>query len=155
METMKNTGHLPDLVQINQMKPEDSEQVCRLFENCFAAPWSLQSIEEMFERPGYYNLVARQDGGIIGYIGILAVLDEADITNVAVHPDHRRRQVGRALLHELLELAGQKGIRHIYLEVRRSNEAAIHLYESAGFSGIDIRKNYYEHPAEDAVIMMR
>lgn len=142
------------MVSIREMTAADCGQVWELFKKSFSDPWSLKSIEEMFIHKGYHNLVAHEAGRIIGYIGILAVCDEADITNVAVDPDYRRKHLGTELLSELLRTAVIKGIKLIYLEVRSSNRPAIHLYEQAGFRAIDVRKNYYEHPAEDAVIMM-
>lgn len=143
------------MLEIDRMTFEDCAQVYLLLEKCFTVPWSYQDIKDMFVRPGYYNLVARKEKKLVGYIGILAVLDEADITNVAVDPGFRRMHIGTALLNGLLALAREEKIEHIFLEVRQSNQAAIRLYENAGFSAVDIRKNYYEQPQEDAVILKR
>ncbi|MBQ9156179.1 MAG: ribosomal protein S18-alanine N-acetyltransferase [Eubacterium sp.] len=138
---------------ITGMTREDAGQVYKLQKACFAAPWSYQSILEMFDRPGYLNLTAREEDRIVGYIGLLAALDQADITNVAVDPGYRRRGTGSRLLAALLGKARGEGIRQIYLEVRRSNLAAIRLYEQAGFTIIGERKKYYVNPDEDALIM--
>ena len=135
------------------MSENDCRKLLDLFRKCFTHPWSLQSIEDMFNHPGYINLLARQGDKIIGYAGILAAADEADITNVAVDPDYRRRQVAYQLVQSLLTKAGSEGIRFVYLEVRQSNNAAIKLYEKAGFKQEGIRKNYYDNPREDAIIM--
>lgn len=140
-------------IEIKEMTREDSADVWELQKQCFSVPWSLDSIEAMFVTEGYHNLVARQGETLVGYIGIKAVLDEADITNVAVHPAWRRQGIGRKLLHGLLEDAAQRGIRRIFLEVRESNAAARKLYAQAGFLDVDKRKNYYEKPKEDACIM--
>ena len=113
-----------------------------------------ESIRAMFSEKGYWNLTARDDGSLVGYIGMKAVLDEADITNVAVDPDRRRQGIGKMLLRGLLAKAGELGIRRIFLEVRVSNTAARALYEQAGFRTVDVRKNYYEKPKEDAYIMV-
>ncbi len=141
------------MTKIREMSVQDCEAVWRLQEQCFSVPWSLDSICAMPETEGYVNFVAVQDGQIVGYIGIKAVLDEADITNVAVAPDCRRQGVGRRLLGALLSEAERRGIRHIFLEVRVSNTAARALYAQAGFRDISRRKNYYEKPREDAWIM--
>ncbi len=141
-------------VQIKKMSERDCEAVWELQKKCFSVPWSLESIREMFETEGYLNLTAWEDGVLAGYIGIKAVLDEADITNVAVHPDHRRQGIGKQLLEKLLRQAAAEGVCRIFLEVRTSNAAARALYEGAGFQIIDIRKNYYEKPKEDAYIMV-
>ena len=139
--------------KIRPMEKEDSPAVRDLLASCFSRPWSLQSLEQMFDREGYYNLLAVSEGQIIGYIGMLAVMDEADITNVAVAPPWRRQHLGDRLLAALLETAKEHGIMHIYLEVRSSNQAAIGLYKKAGFTPAGIRKAYYQNPAEDAVLM--
>jgi len=142
-------------IRITPMQQEDCEEVFQLFKKCFANTWSYQSIQDMFLQPGYSSLVARKNGTIIGYIGILTVLDEADIINVAVDPDHQGMHIGSDLLQCMLQEADRQGIQKMFLEVRISNQPAIRLYQKGGFSRVGIRKNYYKHPAEDAVMMMR
>ena len=139
---------------IREMTKEDCEAVWELQKTCFTVPWSLDSIRAMFGTPGYLSLIAMEDGILAGYAGIKQVLDEADITNVAVHPDRRRQGTGRQLLRELLHKAVGQGVRRIFLEVRTSNEAAQRLYAQAGFQMVDRRKHYYEKPVEDACIML-
>ena len=142
------------MIVIRTMSERDSSAVWELEKKCFSVPWSEESIRAMFSEKGYWNLTARDDGSLVGYIGMKAVLDEADITNVAVDPDRRRQGIGKMLLRELLAKAGELGIRRIFLEVRVSNTAARALYEQAGFRTVDARKNYYEKPKEDAYIMV-
>lgn len=142
------------MIVIRTMSERDSSAVWELEKKCFSVPWSEESIRAMFSEKGYWNLTARDDGSLVGYIGMKAVLDEADITNVAVDPDRRRQGIGKMLLRELLAKAGDMGIRRIFLEVRVSNTAARALYEQAGFRTVDVRKNYYEKPKEDAYIMV-
>lgn len=142
------------MIVIRTMSERDSSAVWELEKKCFSVPWSEESIRAMFSEKGYWNLTARDDGSLVGYIGMKAVLDEADITNVAVDPDRRRQGIGKMLLRELLAKAGDMGIRQIFLEVRVSNTAARALYEQAGFRTVDVRKNYYEKPKEDAYIMV-
>lgn len=142
------------MIVIRTMSERDSSAVWELEKKCFSVPWSEESIRAMFSEKGYWNLTARDDGLLVGYIGMKAVLDEADITNVAVDPDRGRQGIGKMLLRELLAKAGELGIRRIFLEVRVSNTAARALYEQAGFRTVDVRKNYYEKPKEDAYIMV-
>lgn len=142
------------MIVIRTMSEKDSSAVWELEKKCFSVPWSEESIRAMFSEKGYWNLTARDDGSLVGYIGMKAVLDEADITNVAVDPDRRRQGIGKMLLRGLLAKAGDMGIRRIFLEVRVSNTAARALYEQAGFRTVDVRKNYYEKPKEDAYIMV-
>lgn len=141
-------------IMITEMTEEDCAAVWELQKTCFSTPWSMESIREMFTTEGYLSLTARTDDSIVGYIGIKAVLDEADITNVAVHPQWRRRGIGQMLLTDLLGKAADRNVKRIFLEVRVSNEAALALYSQAGFQIIDKRKNYYEKPKEDAYIMV-
>lgn len=142
------------MIVIRTMSERDSSAVWELEKKCFSVPWSEESIRAMFSEKGYWNLTARDDGSLVGYIGMKAVLDEADITNVAVDLDRRRQGIGKMLLRGLLAKAGELGIRRIFLEVRVSNTAARALYEQAGFRTVDVRKNYYEKPKEDAYIMV-
>ena len=125
------------------MEEKDCQAVQALFEDCFSHPWKQEAILETLHTKGYVSLVAETDGRIAGYIGYRSVLDEADITNVAVSPVLRKKGIGHQLLQKLLIKADEAGITTIYLEVRVSIEAAITLYEHAGFRVCGERKNYY------------
>ena len=101
-------------------------------------------------------LVALDDQGrVAGYAGLQVILDEGYITNVAVRPDCRRQGVAGQILQVFLDFAQAQGLAFLTLEVRASNQAAILLYGSRGFRGMGRRKNYYEHPREDAIIMTK
>ena len=102
------------------------------------------------------KLIIRQmEGKIAGYAGCYQSLEEAEITNIAVKRELRGQGIGRKLLMELMRLGKERGAFAYTLEVRVSNQAAIHLYESLGFISFGIRKNFYERPREDAMIMWR
>ncbi len=135
------------------MTPEDILQVYQVEEVCFSVPWSLENFENIFRYGENYYLTAWEEDRIVGFIGLMAVAGEGDITNVAVLPTHRKMGIGDRLVREMLTLAKEKEIRKIMLEVRASNEAAIHLYEKYGFEFLCIRKKYYQKPTEDANIM--
>ena len=138
-----------------KMKVEDSEAVAALYRECLSVPWSFSSIQEMFSTQGYDSFVAENTSQeIVGYIGMKSVLDEADITNVAVAKNMRQKGIARELLNRLLALAGEKEIHSIFLEVRASNVPAITLYTHAGFEKCGLRKKYYQEPTEDAFIMV-
>ena len=92
---------------------------------------------------------------LLGYVWARFVLDEADIGNVAVAPDSRRRGIGAALLKALFAESERRGAAVLQLEVRESNLAARRLYEKNGFEIVGKRKNYYEKPAEDAILMSK
>ena len=100
----------------------------------------------------------RTDGAVsrvIGYAGIWIILDEGHITNVGVHPDYRRQHLAERLVTELLAKAEEKGAVRETLEVRKSNEPAIRLYEKLGFVYAGTRRGYYPDNHEDALIYWR
>ena len=120
---------------------------------CFHAPWSENMLRE--ELGGGIFLVAEQDGKTAGYVGCQTVLDEGYITNVAVRPECRRQGIAGKLLQVFLDFAKGNHLAFLSLEVRASNYDAIALYGSRGFRSVGRRKNYYEHPREDAIIMTK
>jgi len=138
---------------IKQMRPEDVVQVHKVEEACFSVPWSLENFQSIFRYKENYYLTAWDGESIVGFIGLMAALGEGDITNVAVLPSYRKQGIGDRLVSSMMALAKEKEISKIMLEVRASNEAAIHLYEKYGFEFLCIRKNYYQKPTEDANIM--
>ena len=138
---------------IKPMMPEDVTQVYRIEEACFSVPWSIENFEGIFRYQGNHYLTAWDGDEIVGFIGLMEVAGEGDITNVAVLPSHRKQGIGDLLVGSMISLAKEKEIGKIMLEVRASNEAAIHLYEKYGFEFLCIRKNYYQKPTEDANIM--
>ena len=140
-------------ITIKPMTQEDIFQVYQIEGACFSTPWSKENFENIFRYGENYYLTAWEADRIVGFIGLMAVAGEGDITNVAVLPSHRRMGIGDCLVREILALAKEKEIRKIMLEVRASNAAAIHLYEKYGFEFLCIRKKYYQKPIEDANIM--
>lgn len=143
------------MVQIDRLSAEDLEQVGRMEQDCFSMPWSQKSFEELLDNPNAFYVVAREEGRVVGYCGAYLILDEADINQVAVAQDCRGRGIGRLMLTELLKRLKQAGAGSVTLEVRKSNAPAIALYEGLGFHTEGIRKNFYEKPAEDALIMWK
>lgn len=142
-------------LNIRRMEEGDLDQVCAIEEETFSMPWSRKSFRDTLS---YYHtlfLVAELDGEIAGYCGCYQSLEEAEITNIAVRRQLRGHGIGRRLLMELMRLGKEQGAFAYTLEVRVSNQAAIHLYESLGFVSFGIRKNFYEKPREDAMIMWR
>ena len=142
-------------MQIRSMTLEDCAQVAAIETMSFSMPWSLHAFTETIGNPNYRFLVAEEDGEILGYCGFVYVLDEAEIPNVCVSADARRRGIGRALMEELVQRARELGIVTLHLEVRQSNIPAQNLYRSIGFEDIGIRKNFYDLPKEDAILMCK
>lgn len=143
------------MLQIDDMRKEDLEQVSTMEAACFSMPWSKKSFEENLNRSDAVYVVARDGDKVLGYCGAYVILNEADINQVAVEPLHRKKGVGGKMLAALLEKLGKAGADAVTLEVRKSNEAAIALYESMGFVTEGIRKKFYEKPVEDALIMWK
>ncbi|WP_125154051.1 ribosomal protein S18-alanine N-acetyltransferase [Clostridium rectalis] len=120
----------------------------------FPTSWSKESINnEIIHNPKAKYLVAFKNNLVIGYIGTWIILDEAHITNIAVHPEYRNLKVGSALLDSLINLCKNNDVKHMTLEVRSSNIYAQKLYKKFNFIEEGIRKNYYSDNYEDALIM--
>ena len=143
-------------VRILPMTADHLGEVAELERICFSMPWSRKMLAEELDNALSAFLVALDDEGrVAGYAGLQVVLDEGYITNVAVRPDCRRRGVAGKLLQVFLDFAQGNRLAFLTLEVRASNYDAIALYGSRGFRSVGQRKNYYEHPKEDALIMTR
>lgn len=138
---------------IRKMQPEDLAEVCKIEKDNFSLPWSEKSFLESMEREDTVFLVALEDEDVAGYIGCYCIAGAGEITNVAVKASHRRKGIGGKLLQKLYEEGISLDTQEYFLEVRESNEAAIGLYLRQGFVKEGIRKNFYEKPVENAVIM--
>ena len=143
-------------VRIVPMNADHLDEVAELERICFSTPWSRNMLAEELDNALSAFLVALDDDGrVVGYAGLQVVLDEGYITNVAVRPECRRNGIAAKLLQVFLDFAQANGLSFLTLEVRASNYGAIALYGSRGFRSVGRRRNYYEHPREDAVIMTR
>ena len=140
-------------MKIVPMTTEDARGLAELDILCFAVPWSEKSFQEEAKNSLAKYFVAKEDDKIVGYGGIWLVSGEGQITNIAVHPDMRKKGIASAILEELIKCA--EGCEQIFLEVRESNIAAISLYEKHGFKNCGIRKNFYHLPTENGIIMIR
>lgn len=141
-------------VEIVPMTGEDIKSVYDVECKSFITPWSLKSFtSEIYNNNMAKYLVAKIDGKVVGYGGMWIILDEGHITNIAVHPDHRGKKIGDALVKALINLAGENDVKRMTLEVRPSNWTAINLYKKYGFKEAGVRKGYYQDTGEDAIIM--
>ena len=140
---------------IRRMKSQDLLEVAELERRYFSVPWSLNSLKQSLDRPEYLFFVAEKEGKAVGYGGLLRVMDEGDITNIVVDEPYRGQGLGKRLIEALLIEGRKLGLREFTLEARVSNEAAIRVYERAGFVCEGIRKCFYENPTEDALIMWK
>ena len=140
-------------MSVRRLSRSDAAALADIDAVCFSVPWSKTSFAEALDGVGYAFFGYFERERLLGYAGMLAVPDEADVTNVAVCPEYRRRGIARRLVDVLIEEARERGITRLHLEVRESNIAARALYESLGFVTDGRRKGYYRQPTEDAVLM--
>ena len=145
-----------DNIRVVPMSSAHLDEIAELERICFSVPWSRNMLaEELDNACSAFLTAVDETGRVVGYAGLLVVLDEGYITNVAVHPDFRRRGIAQKLLDVFENFATANKLAFLTLEVRESNYGAIALYGSRGYRGVGRRKNYYEHPKEDAIIMTR
>lgn len=142
-------------IVIKPLTEEYVDAVCELEKEAFSMPWHKESFMEMIFNKDAKYLVAICDGKVVGSCGMRNIVGEGDISNVVTDQAYRRQGVGRKMLEKLLKEGIEMGIEAFTLEVRKSNEAAIRLYEQLGFVTEGIRKNFYEKPREDALIMWK
>ncbi len=139
------------------MKKEDLDQVLAIEQASFSTPWSRNLFLSEFRSRGVSNLmVALADDPVrrvVGFIIFWLVEDEMHILNLAVAPAFRRKGIARKLVVDAIKRAGRKGAKKAFLEVRASNAAAQKLYSGLGFTGTSTRRDYYDAPVEDAVVM--
>ena len=143
------------MITLMEMKAEHVPQVAQLEKICFADPWSELSISLELTNVWSYWVVALDGDTVVGYVGSQSSIDEADIMNVAVHPDYRRQGIAENLINTLIAELKKRGCHALLLEVRASNTPAITLYEKLGFAQVGCRKNYYRNPKEDAWILRK
>ena len=138
---------------IRNMTETDLPEVCAIEQETFSDPWSEEDFRGSINEVNNGYLIAEIDENVVGYCGYWGIAGEGYIYNVAVKKEYRRQQIGYQLLKKLIEISQDKGVDTFTLEVRSSNEAAIHLYETLGFERVGLRKDFYSKPNEDAVIM--
>jgi len=141
---------------IRKMVSRDIDQVLEVENLSFPNPWSRGTFEvELQENLFAHYFVVVQDETIVGYAGMWMILDEAHVTNIAIHPDFRGLRFGKKLVCELIVQAFKLGGKQITLEVRVSNLIAQKLYKDLGFYEAGIRKGYYSDNNEDAIVMWK
>jgi ribosomal-protein-alanine N-acetyltransferase len=140
---------------------DDVPVIVDLERRCFSHPWSSRHFRDALRNaPRSRILVLRAPfgpadagRGIRAYSVVQAVADEMHVHNLAVRPEERRRGLGRLLMELALDWGRRRGARRAFLEVRPSNAAALSLYASLGFRTISLRRRYYQHPTEDALVL--
>ena len=139
---------------ICDVAPGHISQIEQLERQCFSCPWTEEQLRSQLKDPQHEFIAAVDAGGnVLGYVGLMYVLDEGYISHVAVAPDARRQGIGGRLIEELAVRAKSLGLTFMTLEVRAGNTPAVCLYSGHGFTPVGRRKNYYDCPREDAVLM--
>ena len=147
---------MPNTIHILPMHADHIPAIAKLERECFSRPWSERMLAEELKNQCAAFLTAVDDSGeVLGYAGLLVAADEGYITNVAVFSQYRRRGIAAKLLQVFCDFAAAHHLAFLTLEVRPSNTAAIALYESFGFTERGRRRNYYDLPKEDALILTR
>ena len=142
-------------MRIESMTAAYLDEVATIENDCFSHPWSRRRLESELQNETSRFLVAVEDGRVIGYIGMSAVIDEGYLFNVAVDRQYRKKGVGSALVRELVTFCQKRNYAFLTLEVRESNAPAISLYSRFGFVRVGERKNYYSKPVENALLMTK
>ncbi len=147
-----------ETITIAPMVKDDIDQVVAIEQACFTQPWSRNLFLSEFRNAAVSTLLVALRGDparrqLVGYIVYWKVEDEMHILNLAVVPTFRRRGIARLLVLSGIRRAARAGAARAFLEVRASNEAAYKLYSELGFTGSFVRRNYYDEPVEDAVVM--
>lgn len=138
---------------IRQMCISDIDELMVLELACFTVPWSRGMLEdELYNSHAWYRVI-EVESRIAGYAGMWKILDEGHITNIAIHPDFRKKGLATRLINDLIEHARSCAINALTLEVRESNTPALNLYKAMGFTVKGKRKRYYPDNREDALIM--
>ena len=140
-------------IKIEKMTAEHIEGLVKIENASFSKPWTYSGFENELSNETANFLVAVYDSTEIGYIGFHTVLDEGYVANIAVLPEFRRHGIAGVLLENAIEICREKSLAFLSLEVRKSNEKAISLYNKFGFKNVGERKNFYTSPTENAYIM--
>lgn len=138
---------------IRNMCEKDLPRVYEIERSIFSKPWSEADFKKSLADFNNIYLIVEEQDNIVAYCGLWGVAGEGQINNVAVIKPCRDRGIARSMLTTMLEIGREQGLEAFTLEVRVSNQSAITLYHKLGFKDAGERKNFYEAPTEDALIM--
>ena len=159
-----------EIIEIKKDQQQYISEIASLESDIFPDPWSEKSIRDTLENPQarIWAIISRQappcscastapehagEPQLLGYVIFYYVLDEGEIARIATSPQHRRQGVAVRLLEKMRAFSYEQNITRWLLDVRISNETAIHFYKAAGFAEDGVRKNFYANPPEDAILM--
>lgn len=136
------------------MDESNLNEVLQINNICFSPPWSIESLRNELNNKFSKYILLKNNHSVIGYAAIWIIIDEAHITNVAVHPDYRGIGGSNLLMDEIIKICSESDLPAITLEVRESNTVAINLYRKYGFVEEGMRKNYYGEN-QNAILMWK
>jgi len=146
---------LPPGISIRPLRPEDIDAVVSIESEAFSTPWSPETFSGLIGRDAVELIVmVDQDEEVIGYAVLWCILDQGELANLALATPRRGEGLGGLLLRHVLQVAKDRGVEKLFLEVRASNRRAVELYRTQGFEEVGVRKAYYEQPREDALVML-
>jgi len=145
----------PAVPTVRRMRAEDVDRVVEIEATSFTSPWRADTFHTLLDRPGAELWVLEgPDRNVVGYAVLWCILDQGELANIAIASDHRGKGYGALLLGRVMEIARSRGVEALYLEVRVSNTKAAELYRGFGFTRVGVRKQYYDSPTEDAILMV-
>lgn len=149
------TPAAPRAVEIRPLRHEDIEAVVAIEREAFTTPWQADTFAGLLDRDGV-ELLVLVDGreGVVGYAVLWCILDQGELANIAVTPGRRGQGLGARLLRHVMDVARRRGVEKLFLEVRASNAPALAMYANFGFEQVGRRRAYYDHPKEDALVMV-
>ena len=151
---MISSTYKPPSFDIVRMEEDDLDEVMKIESESFSSPWKRRHFEIALS-DDTCCIVAKVAGKVVGYGIGWFVFREIHIANLAVDKELRRKGIGVILLRHMIDIAGERRVVIVTLEVRESNLAAINLYRKEGFREVTVRKDYYSRPREDAIIMAK
>lgn len=138
---------------VSPVKKEDLAQLVFLERQCFTQSWTIEQYQKVLDQDNYRVLGIFLDNRLNAYIVISLMRDEAEIINLAVHPDLRNMGLARTLISKAIDVCAQTKVKKIFLEVRPSNLPALSVYRASGFVQVARRKKYYQEGQEDALVL--
>lgn len=141
-------------LELTPMRRRHLPAVLRIEGKVYPRPWSAGLfLSELAQRNSRAYFVARTQGRVVGYAGVMILGDEGHVTNIAVDPGYHRHKIGTRLMLALVDASRERKVRSMTLEVRRANVGAQTMYKRFGFETVGVRRGYYVETGEDAYIM--
>jgi [ribosomal protein S18]-alanine N-acetyltransferase len=147
-EIMLKTPYL-----VSPIEKEHLAQLVFLERQCFEQTWAIEQYQEILDQDNYRLLGIFPDKRLSAYIVFCLIQDEAEIINLAVHPEFRNMGLARSLISKTIDVCARAMVKKIFLEVRPSNFPALSLYRESGFIEVARRKKYYQEDHEDALVL--